>query len=79
LARRPIRHALPLCLVAMALVVASGGLLPQQKINSSELDMRREVLREARDAARKNYYDLPGIKLDPTQAAKLFPFEWLPL
>jgi C-terminal processing protease CtpA/Prc len=62
----PVRHALSLYLVAVAVVLAAGSLLAQQKMSSSDMDLARGILRDARDAVKKNYYDpkYHGIDLD---------------
>lgn len=62
----PTRQALPLYLVVVALVLAAGTLLAQQKMSSSDMDLARGILRDAREAVKKNYYDpkYHGIDLD---------------
>ena len=92
----PILQALSLYLVVVALVLVAGTLPAQQKMSSSDIDLVRGILRDARDTVKKNYYDpkYHGIdlderyrqfderirsSLDPVDAGKMFPFEWLPL
>jgi C-terminal processing protease CtpA/Prc len=62
----PVRQALSFYLVVAALVLAAGTLLAQQKMSSSDMDLVRGILRDARDAVKKNYYDpkYHGIDLD---------------
>ena len=64
--KAPARRALSLYLVVFAMAFAAGTLLAQQKMSASDMDLARGILRDARDAVRKNYYDpkYHGIDLD---------------
>jgi len=62
----PVRQALSLYLVVVGLVLAAGTLFAQQKMSSTDMDLARGILRDARDTVKKNYYDpkYHGIDLD---------------
>ena len=64
--KAPVRQTLSLYLVVVAMVLAAGTLLAQQKMSASDMDLARGILRDARDAVKKNYYDpkYHGIDLD---------------
>jgi C-terminal processing protease CtpA/Prc len=62
----PIRRSLLVFLTAVSSIVACGTLLAQQQMKSGDLDVVRGILRDARDAVKKNYYDpkYHGVDLD---------------
>jgi len=62
----PSKRALSLYLILPLVAAFAGSLLAQQKMNGSDLDLVRGILRDARDAVKKNYYDpkYHGVDLD---------------
>jgi C-terminal processing protease CtpA/Prc len=63
---RRMRRVLVWALGAVALSLAPIVLTAQQKMNSTDMDHARQMLRDARDAVKKNYYDpkYHGVDLD---------------
>lgn len=55
--RGPIRVLLPVVFSAVAGFAFSGALRAQQKMDKFEVDRARNMLRDARDAVKKYYYD----------------------
>lgn len=60
------RRLLSLCLLSLVVAAFAGNLPAQQKMKSQDLDLARGILRDARDAVKKNYYDpkYHGVDLD---------------
>lgn len=54
------------CACAVVLLLLAVGLRAQQRMNSNDMDEARQMLRDARDAVKKNYYDpkYHGVDLD---------------
>ena len=63
---RRIHRSLAFACCAAVLLSLAAGLRAQQKMNSIDMEEARQMLRDARDAVKKNYYDpkYHGVDLD---------------